>query len=361
MTFKLEDTAERAAKRKSDHIRICTDENIESKGQPFSSYSFIPEALPEFNYDDVDISQDFLGESFSMPYLITGMTGGVEQGQFINETLAKVAQEFNIPMGLGSLKLMLQDPSYRHLFDVRKVAPKAFLLGNIGAVSFNYGFTVDQVLGLVEDLGLNAFAIHLNALQECVQPEGETLFANLLPKIEETVKRLPVPVLVKEVGSGMSAHTFKMLKEVGVKAIDLGGNGGTSWSAIEGLRAQSTGRRLGELFRNWGFSTEESLLACSKENTTGDVEVVATGGMRNGLQAAKALALGANMVGVGLPFFKAVVSPHSDLTAQECLVEEMTFFKESLKMVLFCSGCRNLEELRLKDVLFQRVSGTNEH
>jgi isopentenyl-diphosphate delta-isomerase len=347
---KIEDTLSLMAQRKNDHIQICKTKPVESQGEPFSNVHFTPEALPEMNFDDLDLSQNFLGQVFSMPMLITGMTGGVTHGQEINEALALASQKFNIPMGLGSQKMMIKDPSLKPLFDVKKKAPKLFLIGNMGAVSLNYGISIDDIKRLVDTLELNAFAIHLNALQECIQPEGERNFNQLLPKIEALVAALPVPVMIKEVGSGMSSSTCKKLVEIGVKAIDVGGKGGTSWSAIEGYRSDEEGARLGELFRNWGLSTDQALASCvhAKQQIKGNVELVATGGMRNGLQIAKAVALGATMVGVGLPLFKAAVEPPKGLNAQEAIERELAFFRKSLLVTLFCCGAQSLSDLKTR-------------
>jgi isopentenyl-diphosphate delta-isomerase len=232
---KIEDTLDLMSSRKNDHIHICKTQNVESKkNEPFEAYHFAPSALPELDFSEVSARQTFLGHTFSYPILITGMTGGVQQGQEINEILAIIAEKYKIPIGLGSQKIMLKDPSLKRLFDVRKKAPKAFLIGNMGAVSLNYEVSIRDIEFLVETLSLNAFAIHLNPLQECIQPEGERNFSNLLSKIESLAKKLPVPIMVKEVGSGISAQTFQDLNNAGIKAIDVGGNGGTSWSVIEG-------------------------------------------------------------------------------------------------------------------------------
>lgn len=345
----LEDTPTRAAERKQDHIDICRQQDVESRSQYAAQYFLSPEALPDFAPDDILTQSPFLGCKFSWPFLITGMTGGVKDGQMINEYLAALAVRWNIPMGLGSQKLMLKDPSYKSLFDVRKTSPGVFLIGNIGAVSFNYGITIDDVARMVDDLGLNACAVHLNALQEQIQPEGERNFAELLPSIEKLVRKLPVPVMVKEVGSGMNADTCRRLLEIGVAAVDVGGHGGTSWSVIEGMRGHQYTRRLGEVFRNWGLSTLESVQECVPvARAFGDVpqrSIVATGGVRDGLAASILIAHGAQMCGVGLPFFKAVLNPPPGFSAEQSLEEEMKFFAQSLRIAMYCSGARRLSDL----------------
>jgi isopentenyl-diphosphate delta-isomerase len=343
-----EDTATLMEMRKNDHIRICQTEDVESDKSSFESIELIPEALPEFHFDDIQIEQEFLGRVFSFPLLITGMTGGVIHGQKINEALARAAQNHNIPMGLGSQKMMLKSPDLIRLFQVRPVAPDVFLIGNIGAVSLNYGITPQDIVeNLIKPLELNAFAVHLNVLQECIQPEGERNFSSLLEKIESLVALSPIPIIVKEVGSGISASTCQRLLDVGVSAIDVGGKGGTSWGFIEGKRSQEEGMRLGTLFRNWGYSTEKSITACMSilKEFPRSVPLIATGGMRHGIDMAKALALGATMVGVGLPLFRAAVSCDSVEGAVEAINKELLFFKRSLSIAMFCSGAKTIADL----------------
>ncbi len=353
MTKTLEDSIPLMKQRKQDHIRICQTQNVESDSREiFNSYEFEPEALPEMNMDVIDSTQLFLGQTFAMPMLITGMTGGVENGKKINEILAKCAEMFNIPMGLGSQKMMIKDRSLKSLFDVRHVAPSVFLIGNMGAVSLNYGVTEDDILQLVDECKLNAFALHLNALQECVQPEGERNFSQLLKRIEVLAKKLPVPLMIKEVGSGMSASTFLKLIQTGVSAVDVGGKGGTSWSAIEGMRSspESLHARLGELFRHWGYRTDESLVSCSEvlKKHPWKGHLVATGGIRHGLHVAKCVALGATMAGIGLPLFRAAVDPKCGLSAKEAVEEELNFFKYSLHVAMFCCGAQRLTDLKYR-------------
>lgn len=345
-------TADRMAARKADHIRICLDEDVESRSSAFSSVSFAPEALPDCALGDVDLSRSFLGRRFSLPLLVTGMTGGVERGQEINEALALAAAQHGIPMGLGSQRMMLRSPELRRLFDIRRVAPDLFVIGNLGAQALGSECGVEDVLRLVGELGLSAFALHLNALQECIQPEGDTDFKGVLVRIEELARALPVPLVVKEVGSGMTGTTFRRLVDCGVAAVDVGGRGGTSWSVIEGLRSDEQGNRLGRMFRDWGLSTEASLRACVAERNrqagARHAEIIATGGIRDGLQVAKAVALGASMVGVGLPLFRAAAAPSDGLSPLESVSREIDFFQRGLAIATFCAGARKLEELQAR-------------
>lgn len=350
----MKDSFSLSQKRKHEHIQICKTQMIESVGAcDFDRITLTPEALPNFDFKEVDTTQVFLNSKFSLPIFITGMTGGIKDGQFINNTLAQLAQKYKIPMGLGSQKMVLFDASCTPMFDLKKFYPDLFLIGNLGAVSFNYGISVDNVIEkLIKPFELNAFALHLNALQECIQPEGERNFSNLLQKIEYLVNKSPVPIIVKEVGSGISAQTFQVLMDLGVAAVDVGGRGGTSWSVIEGLRQknQKNQERLGELFRNWGHTTVQSLISCVdvKQKTNAPIAITATGGIRNGLHVAKSIALGASMCGVGLPFFRAVLSPDETMTPFECVENELLFFQESLKISMFCSGAKTLQDLKDK-------------
>lgn len=342
-------------KRKNEHIQICKTQMVESSaGNDFDTITLQPEALPDFDYNDVDTKQDFLKSTFSLPIFITGMTGGIKDGKHINTTLAKLAEKYNIPMGLGSQKMVLFDSTCTPMFDLKKTYPDLFLIGNLGAVSFNHGISAkDVVEKLIKPFELNAFALHLNALQECIQPEGERNFSNLYHKIETLVQCSPVPIIIKEVGSGISQKTFQKLIEIGIRAVDVGGRGGTSWSVIEGLREKSVQmnrQRLGELFRQWGLTTKQSLQLCVKLKHVlkTDIEITATGGIRDGLHVAKCLALGASMCGVGLPLFRAVLSPKDGMTAFESVENELLFFQESLKISMFCSGSKTIADLKDK-------------
>ena len=384
------DTPELMSQRKNDHINICRDRDVESRSETFDAVLLAPEALPDFALAQVDTTVAFLGQTFAMPMLITGMTGGVERGRFINRRLAKSAAAWGIPMGLGSLKMMLASPERKPLFDVKRECPDVFLIGNLGINSFNYGVSVDDVCRLVDELGLDAMAFHVNALQEAIQPEGETNFNGALGRLEAVCKRVPCPVMVKEVGSGMSPETVVRLARAGVHAVDVGGASGTSWGFIEGCRGSSAEQRLGELFRNWGFSTVRSLVlghqaleACfahesfvpstiipaswappshrkadplatspmpreSSSKALGRPQLVATGGIRNGLQVAKAVACGATMVGVGLPFLRAVlaeVQGDGGAPCEDRLDEEIEFFARGLRIAQFACGARTLADL----------------
>lgn len=402
-------------RRKNDHIALCLEQDVESRAASFDLIGLEPEAVPEFALADVDPSVEFLGRRFDLPLLITGMTGGVDRGRLVNGRLARVAAAWGIPMGLGSLKMMVASPERRALFDVKREVPGVFLIGNLGLNGFNYGITADDVRRLVDELGLDAMAFHVNALQEAIQPEGESNFRDLLVHLQRLCRVLPCPVMVKEVGSGMSAATVLRLAQTGVAAIDVGGASGTSWGFIEGCRGSSGDRRLGEVFRNWGLSTVHSLAAAAdalgvhrrvasnvvatpvtdpvsrvQDRHVGDPlqgaspsklkprepvasepaasggyrrlngqapALVATGGIRNGLQVAKAVACGATMVGVGLPLLRAALSSSSqDAEEVSGLNEELDFFARGLRIALFACGARSLADLPQRAVVPDSLS-----
>jgi isopentenyl-diphosphate delta-isomerase len=275
------------------------------------------------------------------------MTGGVERAVVLNEALAVAAEKANIPMGIGSQKAMARDVKKLDFFNVRKVAPNLFLIGNLGAADLMREVSLSDVLRLIDSMELNAFALHLNALQECVQPEGSRNFRDVLNHIEKLVQTSPVPVIVKEVGAGISADDFRRLAATGVAAVDVGGRGGTSWSRIEGERGSSEDKRIGELFANWGLSTAESVMACARARFSCEnpPQIVATGGIRDGLMVAKAVAMGASMCGVALPFLRKAMEPQEGEDSAESVLREIRFFERSLRIAMFCSGVKNLSGL----------------
>lgn len=308
--------------RKQQHIEICAKEDVESsdKFTGFSDFHFIPEALPTLNLSDLDTSQTFLGRKFSLPILITGMTGGVDEGSRINENLAAAATHHNIPMGVGSQRIALENPGLASIFTVKKNFPKLFLIGNLGYAQLRTEDPVALACRAVDMIDADALAIHLNFIQEAIQLEGDLPFGHGLEAIEKICRAVSVPVIVKEVGCGISPNTARKLISAGVSAIDVGGRGGTSWARIEGMRSiNPRTQRLGELFGDWGIPTAYSVRSCAKASP--GFEFVATGGIRNGLVVAKALGLGATMVGVGLPLFKAA------LISSEAVIEVLDQMK----------------------------------
>jgi len=346
----LETQARETQVRKADHLRICLDEDVQSHRitNGLERYRFTHCALPELNRDEVDISTTFLGKRIATPLLISSMTGGTEQARIINQRLAQAAQRFGLAMGVGSQRVAVENPELTHTFSVRTYAPDAFLFANLGAVQLNYDYGLSQCQKAVDALEADALILHLNPLQEAVQTEGDVNFKGLFGKIEQLVKVLPVPVVAKEVGNGVSAAVAQRLLDVGVAAIDVAGAGGTSWARVESERARDEKqRRLGNTFADWGIPTAECItdIRTLAESSGAQVPLIASGGLRNGLHAAKAIALGADLAGLALPFLKA--ASHSDAAlaqVSEALIAEVT-------TVLFCTGSAQLSDLRKVGVM----------
>lgn len=304
--------------------------------------------LPELNRADIDLTTTFLGKAVKTPLLISSMTGGTEQARVINQRLAQAAQRYGLAMGVGSQRVAIENSELAETFSVRQYAPDALLLANLGAVQLNYDYGLSQCQKAVDDLEADALILHLNPLQEAVQTEGDVNFKGILSKIEQLVRVLPVPIVAKEVGNGISGVMAQRLLDVGVAAIDVAGAGGTSWARVESERATDPKqRRLGNTFADWGISTAECIAqirALPQPNQL-NVPLIASGGLRNGLDAAKTLALGANLAGMALPFLQAASQSVAALDELcEALIAELV-------TVLFCTGCADLADLRQPGVL----------
>ncbi len=322
--------------RKAEHIRLALDPRMQLGGSVFDDYHFGHTALPEIDMAAIDLSVEFLGRRLAAPLLISCMTGGTESAGLINRNLAAGAEQTQVAVGVGSQRKALEDPLQAASFHMRDVAPTVPLLANLGAVQLNYGMGIAECRQAVDMIGADALVLHLNPLQEAIQPEGQTNFAGLLPKIGAVVRDLGVPVVVKEIGCGISGATARSLAEQGVRIIDTAGVGGTSWARIEAERAGDLD--LGEVFAGWGLPTPLSIqeVRAVPEITT----VIASGGLRNGLDAAKALALGADLVGMAWPFLQpATESPDRVAAKVRRIVQE-------LKICMFCLGVTTIAELR---------------
>lgn len=331
--------------RKDQHIEICRSQDVEAEGRytGFQDLSFLPEALPLFDHTELDTSVRFLGRDFALPILITGMTGGIAKGAEINRRLALAAQKFKIPMGVGSQRIALDNRDYAAIFSVKDHAPEVFLIGNIGIAQLADRDALDRCQRAVDMIKADALAIHFNVVQEHIQVEGDRNLAGIMKNLEMISRKLSVPLIAKEVGSGISPSSAKMLTDCGVAAIDIGGAGGTSWAHIEGLRSSSElVSQLGLTFRNWGIPTAYSLVAVRHELP--NLPLIATGGIRDGLTIAKAVALGAQFGGVGLPLLKAALQ---DEAAVEQVLEG---FVRGLRLTMLASGAKTLLDLRSKIV-----------
>ena len=328
-------------RRKADHIRIVLDEDVgfDRLTTGLERYRFIHQALPEMDLAEVDLRTTAFGKVLRAPLLISSMTGGTGRADQINHCLAAAAQEAGIAMGLGSLRAALEDPALVSSFRVRHVAPDIPLLANLGAIQLNHGYSVDDCRRAVEVVGADGLILHLNALQEGLQPGGDTNFSGLLHRIEQVCRRLEAPVVVKEVGWGISKEAACQLAGAGVAAIDVAGAGGTSWSQVEMHRAETdVERRVAATFRDWGIPTAESIRMV-REGAPG-VVIIGSGGLDNGVDVAKVLALGASLGGMTRPLLKAaLVSIEAVLGIVKATVEE-------LRVTMFCVGARTLGDLR---------------
>lgn len=319
--------------RKSQHIDICANQDVEhsERNHGFSAVQLPVVALPERSWNEMRTDTNFLGRFFGAPILITGMTGGVAQGTIINERLARAAMDHNIPMGVGSQRMALENDDHAEIFKVKKKFPGIFLIGNLGIGQLREKNFLDLCKKAVEMISADALAIHVNVLQELVQVEGDRDFRGLIERIGLVKSSLDVPLIIKEVGAGLDVQSAKRLAEVGVSNFDVGGSGGTSWALIEGLRASDPLiQRRGHIFRNWGIPTSKALadlrLAIPSAN------LIATGGIRDGLTALKAIYLGANMAGIGLPLMRAALEgPDNASKLLGAIIDE-------LKIAKICSG-----------------------
>lgn len=332
--------------RKADHIRICLEDDVQFPQQTsgFERYRFSHVALPELDYGDVELSTTFLGKSLQAPILISSMTGGTVQAQEINHRLAVAAQANGLAMGVGSQRVAIEKPEVWPSFQVRSLAPDILLLANLGAVQLNYTYGVEQCRRVVEGLEADALILHINPLQECIQPNGDRNFGGLLAKIATVCQQLPVPVIAKEVGNGISARMAQQLREAGVSAIDVAGAGGTSWAKVEAERAgDPLLYRLGQTFGDWGIPTADCVTGIHALNPT--MPLIASGGLRNGLDAAKAIALGADLAGFAFPFLQAAT------TSPDAIQALIDVLRAELTTTLFCTGCRTLTDLGQANLL----------
>jgi isopentenyl-diphosphate delta-isomerase len=332
--------------RKADHLRLSANADVDAHARPgWDDVQLLHEALPEIDQSAVDLSTTFLGRPLRAPLVIAGMTGGHRAAYQVNAVLARAAERHGLAMGVGSQRAALRRADLAYTYAVvREQAPSAFLIGNIGAPQLIAQgdappLTLQEVQAAVEMVRADALAVHLNFLQESVQPEGEPRARGCAEAIRRIVQHLDVPVIAKETGAGLSRATAFCLKDLGVRALDVGGVGGTSFAAVEGLRAAAQGaglaQRLGELLRDWGVPTPVSVVGA----TATGLPVIATGGIRSGLDAAKALALGGALAGVARPLLQAA------LEGDDAVDGWISQFLEELRTVMFLTGSSNLAAL----------------
>ncbi|UCB61596.1 MAG: type 2 isopentenyl-diphosphate Delta-isomerase [Candidatus Bathyarchaeota archaeon] len=330
--------------RKVEHINISLQKDVQARkiSTGFEDVYFVHQALPEINRDEICPSTCFLGHKFSAPLFVGAMTGGTPEAAKINRSIAEAVEELGLGMGVGSQRAALEDPRLRSTYKiVRKKAPNAFLVANIGAPQLAKGYGVKEVMEAVEMIRADALAIHLNPLQEAIQPEGEASYKGCLQKIGDLAETLQVPLIVKETGAGISAEVAQKLERVGVECVDVSGAGGTSWAAVEYYRAESSNdtlrKRLGESFWDWGVPTVASIVEVVQSTK---LKPIASGGIRTGSQIAKALALGADMTSISTPILRPAIE-----SAEE-VEKTLSFLIEELINSMFLIGAESVDKLK---------------
>ncbi|MCY4622263.1 MAG: type 2 isopentenyl-diphosphate Delta-isomerase [bacterium] len=344
--------------RKREHVELAVSEGSQSQRSAlWRDVHLVPDSVPDIGPDDVDLSVDFLGHRLRAPLLISGMTGGHAQALEVNRNLAVAAAELGLAIGTGSQRAALVDPELVDTYSVvRAHAPDAFVIGNIGMSQLIEQLDgpplgraeIERAVSMIE---ADALAVHMNAVEELIQPEGDRNMRGMREGIAKAVRWSPVPIIAKETGAGIARETALRLSDVGVAALDVGGVGGTSFARIEAMRAKAvedvTAVRIGRTFADWGVPTVLSLLEAGEAG----LPLIGTGGVRNGLHAAKALALGATLVGMGGPFIRAA------LDGPEAVIAEARLALEELKVAMVLTGARDIEDLQsLQPVLTGSVA-----
>ena len=343
--------AHETGKRKEDHIKICLVNQAQARNATagFEDIQLVHRALPEVNKVNINLSTTFLGKKFSAPIIVGAMTGGTEQATQINSSIAQAVENLGLGMGVGSQRAAIEDQKLEETYAItRKMAPNAFLIANIGGVQLVHGYGLKEVKKVVEMIDADAVAVHLNALQEAVQPEGQTNFKGVLAKIAEVAGALDTPVIVKETGAGISAEDAKSLEDAGVKAIDVGGVGGTSFAAVEYHRTSAKQSLCGEPFWDWGIPTVVSLIEAVQ---TVKLPVIASGGLRSGTDIAKALALNASLASISQPILQTAIKSTKETEEKlSCLIEE-------LRNALFLVGAEKITDLAKTPVVITGKTG----
>jgi len=325
------------SERKASHLSLCAEADVEGRQTTLlEEVKLFHEALPELAWHEIDLSVDLFGRRLEAPILISGMSGGAEIAAEFNRSLASTAQKFGLAMGVGSQRAMLTDPNAAASYRVREVAPDILLFANLGAVQARDA-GLDAIEGLIRDIGADALCIHLNPAQELVQDEGDRDFRGCLDAIGELASELPLPVVIKETGCGFAPATLARLRSVGIHWVDVAGAGGTTWTGVEALRGSARQRALGETLREWGIPTAASLIFARRLR----LRAVASGGIRDGADAVRALALGAELVGLALPFLRAYTSGGAG-----ALAETASRLTESMRALMLLTGAQNVGVLR---------------
>ncbi|HEY8207324.1 MAG TPA: type 2 isopentenyl-diphosphate Delta-isomerase [Myxococcaceae bacterium] len=340
------DAGEDTTRRKDAHLDLCAEGDVEPDGNNtlLSQVHLVHCAMPELALDDVDLSTSFLGKRLRAPLLVTGMTGGTDRARQVNLDLAAVAEKHGLAFGVGSQRAMGQDASRADTFKVREVAPTAVVLGNVGLQQAS-AMGVDAVVRLVDEIGADGLAVHLNPAQELAQPEGDRDFRGGYAVLRQLAKHFGERLLVKETGCGLSPAVARRLVECGVKAVDVSGLGGTSWVRVEELRAHGLAAQVAEGFAGWGIPTAAAVASVRRAVGEG-VTIVASGGLRTGLDVAKCLGLGADLGGMALPLFRA-----QQRGGREAASEAVEVVVQALRRAVLLAGAGTPRELRQKTVV----------
>ncbi len=360
-------TSTKISKRKRDHLKFALSPEAQIGDAGFGAYKFVHNALPEINFDKIDTSTTFLGKKINYPFFISCMSGGLAEGERMNRNLAGAAQKYGIAVGVGSQRVALENPKLAKTFQIRKYAPDIPIMANIGLVQLNYGYGLAECEKVIAMIDADALVFHVNPIQEIVQPEGDRNFKNLLSKLAKIVKKISKPVIVKEVGFGLSGDVVRRLHSVGVKVFDTAGWGGTNWAWVEDQRiikvpGANLKHPLGDvglhpsdctcLFGQWGISTTDSIKMCAdfgsklKTNNQKQITILGSGGVRSGIDIAKAICLGADLVGIATPFAKAALVSRKEV---EKLIET---YAHELKTAMFGVGAKNISDLKTVKLAF---------
>jgi isopentenyl-diphosphate delta-isomerase len=334
--------------RKKDHIDICLNKNVEpyKNHSIWSSWEIPYTAMPEVDLSKVDTSTTFFGWKISFPFIVSSMTGGEAHGREINENVAKACEAEGVPFGLGSMRIVNRYPSSAYTFDVKSFCPTTPMFANIGIVQLNYGFGPAEVNKIIKSVNADGLFVHLNHTQEACQPEGDTNFENLLEKFQALLPHIKVPVVVKGVGHGIERALVERFLEMGVSFVDVSGTGGTSWAWIEGRRQpyDREEENLGFLFRDVGIRTDVCLQQCRSLKANG-LKLIAGGGIRNGLDIAKAICLGADYATAAMPFLAAA------LESSDAVRKVLQRMKREFQVAMFACGAKNVDQLRVMQAL----------
>jgi len=338
---RLEVKTDEINKRLGDHVAIALSKGAQIGSPGFENYRFVHNALPEINFDQIDTKTSFLGREVKYPFFISCITGGTVEGARINKNLALAASEKGIAMGVGSQRPAIEKPALKKLFNVRKYAPNIPVIANVGLVQLNYGYGQKELEQAIRMVDADVLALHINPIQEVIQPEGDRNFEALLPKLRKIADKLSVPVLIKEVGFGLSEDVIRRLYDVGVRIFDTAGWGGTNWAYVEGKRRGVS--ELGDLFSDWGIPTADSIRSADRvkrEKKDNQMVILGSGGVRSGIDIAKCICLGSELAGIATPFAQAALESQSKV---EQLIDKLSL---ELKLAMFAVGVRDIDELK---------------